>query len=73
MMKKLATAAIKGVDGLHYHLTINKLINGTDTYFFETPLEAKEYDATLREKLPQLKEYILGNAEIEQKSDTFEL
>jgi len=73
LAKSLATAALKGRDALHYDLTINKLLSGTDTFFFETPLEAKSYEADLREKLPQFKSYILENAEIEQKSDSFEL
>lgn len=73
MAAKLATVALKGRDALHYHLTINRLLSGTDTYFLSTPAEAKGYEADLREKLPLLKAYILDNAEIEQKSDSFEL
>jgi hypothetical protein len=73
LVKSLATAAINGRDSLHYHLTIGKLINGTDTYFFDTPLEAKEYEAELRERLPKFKEYLTENAGIDQKSDSFEL
>lgn len=71
---KIAKAAMAGdVNANNFHLTIGKLVRGPDTYFFETPLEAKEYEAELREKLPQLKDHLLGNASIEQKSDSFEL
>ncbi len=73
LMKRVATAAVKGADANHFHLTFNKLLRGTDTYFFETPLEAKEYEQVLREKLPEAKEYIMANQAIDQKSDTFEL
>ena len=74
LAKKLMTAAVKGIDANHFALTIGKLLNGTDTYFFETPLEAKDYVAHLREEtLPLLKALIVENAEIEQKSDSFEL
>ena len=72
IVKVLATAAVKGMDANNFHLTINKLMVGTDTYFFETPLEAKQYEAELKELLPNFKEYIMGNAEL-GGSDTFEL
>ena len=71
--KKLVTAAVSGLDANHFDLTIGKLMKGTDTYFMHTPLQAKEYEDELRERLPLLKNYIMGNAEIEQKSDSFEL
>jgi hypothetical protein len=38
-----------------------------------TPLQAKEYEARLREQLPVLKDYIVENEGVEQKSDSFEL
>lgn len=57
-----------------FDLRIGKFARGeSDSYAFATPLEAKEYDAELREKLPELKSFIMENAEIEQKSDSFEL
>ena len=73
LMKKIATAAVKGMDGNNFHLTATKLMRGTDTYFFNTPLEAKEYEEHIREVLPNFKEHLLGNAEIANKSDSFEL
>lgn len=66
-------AATQGMDALNYDLTIATLLRGSDTYFLSTPLEAKQYEARLREQLPMLKEYILGNETIEQQSDSFEL
>jgi len=70
---KIATAAVKGIDANHFHLTIGKLLNGPDTYFVETPSDAKHYEAELREILPNLKGYLVDNEGIEQKSDSFEL
>ncbi|PLX32676.1 MAG: hypothetical protein C0605_17630 [Hyphomicrobiales bacterium] len=72
LVKMVATAAIKGRDANHFHLTINRLMNGPDLYFFETPLEAKEYEMLLKEKLPEVKEYIMGNQEMGEDS-SFEL
>jgi hypothetical protein len=73
IVSKLATAALKGADANHFDLTIGKLQAGTDTYYLPTPLAAKEYEAVLRNRLPDLKAHIMGNAEIERKSDSFEL
>lgn len=42
-------------------------------YVVETPSEAKEYEAELTEVLKRLKEYIMDNAEVEQKVTSFEL
>lgn len=70
---KILTAAVKGADANHFGLTIGKLMNGPDTYFVETPLEAKAYEAELRDKLTELKSYIMANEGVEQKSDSFEL
>ncbi|MFK7881839.1 hypothetical protein [Roseobacter sp.] len=39
--KILLTAATKGADANHFHLTISKLMRGPDTFWFETPIEAK--------------------------------
>jgi hypothetical protein len=70
--KKLLTAAISGLDANDYNLTVNKLTRG-DTYHFSTPVEAKEYEAQLKEALVTLKGWILGNESVEQKSDSFEI
>jgi len=71
---KIMTAAVKGIDANHFALTPGKLLRGTDTYFMHTPIEAKAYEAELKEEvLPRLKTFIVENAEIEQKSDSFEL
>lgn len=70
--RKLMQAAVSGADTLHFHLNVRKLRDG-DTYFLSTPLEAKQYEAELKEKLVQLKDYIMGNQGIEQKADSFEL
>lgn len=73
IVKRLATAAVAGADANHFDLTIGKLMKGTDTYFLDTPIEVKEYDAMLREKLPDLKNYIVLNEDIDRGSDSFEL
>lgn len=73
MTRKLMTAAVNGRDANHFHLTVGKLVRGTDTYFFDTPLEAKEYTEHLREALPKFKAYIMENAGIDEKSSSFEL
>lgn len=71
--KKILTAAIKGRDANHFDLTISRLLRGTDTYHFLTPIEAKNYEGHLKnEALPDLKGYLEGNAE-SGGSDTFEL
>ena len=69
----LVKAATQGMDSLNFDLTIATLLRGPDTYFLSTPLEAKEYEGRLREQLPVLKDYILGNEAVEQQSDSFEL
>lgn len=72
MVGKLAKLAIKGSDGFTAHLTVSKLLAGTDTHFYQTPLEAKNYADELKEALPQFKAYIMENAEVGQ-DDSFEL
>ena len=72
MVGKLAKLAIQGTDGFTPNLTISKLLAGTDTHYYETPLEAKNYADELREKLPEFKAYIMENAEVGQ-DDSFEL
>ena len=71
--KKLLTAAVSGNDANHTHLTVKMLMKGEDVYFHETPLEAKEYEELLKEKLTQLKGWIVGNAEVEKETASFEL
>lgn len=71
--RKLATVATGGRDALTFDLTVAKLLKGTDTYFFDTPLEAKEYTEQLRVILPRFKQYIVENAGIEEKRESFEL
>ena len=73
LARKLATAAVAGIDANHFDLTISKLMKGPDTYYLATPLEAKDYEQRLRDQLPVLKDYIVGNEGIEQKEDSFEL
>lgn len=71
--KKLLTAAVKGRDANNFNMTINKLMKGTDTFWFTTPAEAKNYEATLKnDSLPGLKGWLTDNAET-GGSDTFEL
>lgn len=55
-------------------LRISTLLKGKDTYITPTPIDAREYEMELKEKiLPTLKGYLLGNTEITEKSSTFEL
>ena len=46
LLKKVATTAMGGSN--HFHLTIHKLQQGTDTFWFNTPGEAKVYENTLK-------------------------
>ena len=71
--RRVLTAAVSGTDALHFNLTISKLLKGEDVYFLNTPAEAKGYEMELREKLVQLKDWIMGNAEVETETATFEL
>lgn len=70
---KLLKMAVSGADALHFHLTVRKLMNGEDTYFLSTPMEAKSYEEELKESLVKLKNWIVGNAEVEQETASFEL
>ncbi len=73
LAKKLMTAAVSGFDANHFHLTFGKLLRGTDTYFFHTPIEAKGYiDELKTDILPLAKSYLEGNKEA-ASSDSFEL
>jgi len=71
--RKLLTAAVSGADANNFDLTVNKLIKGEDVYFFGTPVEAKEYENMLKNGLVTLKNWIVGNAEVEQETASFEL
>jgi hypothetical protein len=71
--KKLLTAAVSGAEANHFHLTISKLLKGEDVYFLRSPIEAKGYEEALKDALVNLKGYILGNAEVEEKASSFEL
>lgn len=74
LAKKIAMSAIKGdMDANNFHMTFNKLIKGTDTYWFDTPIEAKDYNDILREEtLPLAKAYLEGNKDTGSE-DSFEL
>ncbi|MEM7068327.1 MAG: hypothetical protein AAF478_05525 [Pseudomonadota bacterium] len=71
---KIAMSAIKGdLDANNYHITFNKLLKGPDTFWFETPIEAKNYVAELKEDiLPMTKGYLEANRETTD-ADSFEL
>ena len=72
LVGKIAKAVVSGTERLNPNLTIQKLLDGPDTHFFLTPIEAKNYTVELREKLPEFKDYIMNNAET-GKDDSFEL
>ena len=73
MGKKLLKAAVSGFDSMSTNLTVTKLMKGEDVFFVGRPMEAKEYEAELREGLVRLKGWIEGNAEVEEETATFEL
>lgn len=70
---KLLKAAVSGADSMSTNLTVTKLMKGEDVYFHTTPVEAKEYEAHLKEGLVNLKGWIEGNAAVETETATFEL
>lgn len=73
LLRNAATAAISGIDSIGFHLTFRKLLKGPDTYFFDTPIEAKGYIQELKEEvLPLAKSYLEGNKETAD-ADSFEL
>lgn len=72
LVRKLATAAIKGVDANNFNLTINKLMKGPDTYFIGDPLAAKNYIEEIKNSMTQLKYLIDQNTEIAE-DESFEL
>ena len=64
VVTRIAIAATSGVDALNYNLTFNKLLKGPDLYFFDTPIEAKDYSEELQKSiLPLTKAYLEGNKE----------
>lgn len=71
--RKLLTAAVSGADANNFDLTVNKLMRGEDVYFLGTPMEAKEYEEQLKNGLVTLKNWIVGNAEVEKETSSFEL
>lgn len=71
--RKLLTAAVSGADANNFDLTVNKLMKGEDVYFLSTPMEAKQYEEQLKNGLVNLKGWIVGNAEVEQETSSFEL
>lgn len=72
LVRKLATAAIKGADANNFNLTINKLMNGPDTYFVGDPLAAKNYIEEIKNSMQQLKFLIEANTELAE-DESFEL
>ena len=71
--KTLLKAAVSGFDSMSTHLTVTKLMNGEDVFFVSTPMEAKEYEAQLKDGLVRLKGWIEGNKEVETETASFEL
>ncbi|MCO4839134.1 MAG: hypothetical protein KC447_03325 [Rhodobacteraceae bacterium] len=71
--RKLLTAAVSGKDANDFHLSVNKLIKGEDVYHLGTPVEAKEYEDELKDGLVKLKNWIVGNADVEKETTSFEL
>ncbi|MEJ8560034.1 hypothetical protein QTO30_01415 [Yoonia sp. GPGPB17] len=71
--KRLLTATVSGADANHHHLTVSKLMKGEDTHYLGTPVEAKEYEESLKQALVTLKSWIEGNAKVETETATFEL
>jgi len=57
------------------HLKIGDLLNPRkpDVYNLKTPLEAKQYEENVLASLKKLKQYIVGNVGIEEKSKTVEI
>ena len=56
-----------------YHMKIQNLARGADTYICATPLLAKNYDADLRQALAKLKGYLDLNATPLLGREVFEL
>lgn len=71
--RRLLTAAVSGADANNFDLTVNKLMKGEDTYFLSTPMEAKAYENEMKDGLVKLKNWIVGNADVEKETSSFEL
>jgi len=71
--RKLLAVAVEGADANFTNLSVRMLMKGEDVFFLETPMEAKDYEAHLKEQLVKLKGWIEGNAEVEKETATFEL
>ncbi len=56
-----------------WYLRIENLMDKGDDYALSSRGEAKQYAAAVEEALPQVKEYIMSNAEIDERSKTIEL
>lgn len=54
-------------------LTLDLLLMGTSSYVAGTPLAAKNYHEEVKNGLETLKGFIMANADIENKHETFEL
>ena len=61
-----------GHDNGRYNLFIGNLLEGTDSYSLDTPLEAKVYEGSIEDALGQLKRYIDGNTPITETTKTLE-
>lgn len=71
--KKLLKAAVSGFDSMSTDLTVTKLMKGEDVFYLARVVEAKEYEEQLKDGLVQLKGWIVGNAEVEKETASFEL
>ena len=71
--KTLLKAAVSGFDSMDTNLTVTKLMRGEDVFYLARPVEAREYEAQLKEGLVNLKSWIEGNAELETETASFEL
>ncbi|WP_338548951.1 hypothetical protein [Roseovarius phycicola] len=69
----LFKACVSGFDSMDTNLTVTKLMKGEDVFFLGRPIEAREYEAQLKEGLVNLKGWIEGNAELETETASFEL
>ncbi len=56
-----------------FHLKVDSLLRGTDVYACDTPLEARQYDANLKDALRNLKAYLTENVDAPAGVETFEL
>ncbi len=75
-----AHKAGENFDGIEdvFYLTFGRLIrlqdkNESDAFTFVSPVEARTYDADLKEALKEAKDYLTANETIEEQSSSFEL